>query len=102
MEVNIIVKVIERIIYKWLHLIIDGDGCLSNRQFSFRTARSTFDTTKVVFELARKAFDEGKFCALVTCDIKNAFNSAEWNGIIEALMVAYLTDLNKFLSSTKP
>ena len=35
--------------------------------------------------LAQAAIEEGKCCAVITLDVKNAFNSAKWNKIIEAL-----------------
>ena len=85
---NTIGKVLERVIYNRLYPLIDSDGYLSNRQFGFRKARSAVDATKLVFELARKAYDEGKYCALVTLDMKNALNSVRWNHIIEALIAA--------------
>lgn len=67
---NAIGKVLERMMYNWLYLIIDSSGSLSNRQFDFR-----------------KAF-EGKYYPLVILDIKKGFSSARLNFIIEALIAA--------------
>ena len=50
------------------------------------------DAIDTVMEIARKAIEgkswEGgskKYCAIVTLDVKNAFNSAQWSQILKAL-----------------
>lgn len=70
--------------------MIDKGITLSNRQFDFRKPRLTVDATKVVMELARRAVDEGRFCALVALNTGNAFNFTGWNGITEALTAAQM------------
>lgn len=76
-------KVVERIIYNGLYLILDSGCYLSDAylNFDFWKARPAVDATKVVIELVRTAF-EGKYCALVIPDIKNVLNSSRWNRII--------------------
>ena len=85
-------KVFERIICNRLKTYTEGDRGLSDRQFGFRKAKSTVDAIRTVMDIAYKAI-EGKrwkggskeYCAIITLDVKNAFNSAQWNHILEAM-----------------
>ena len=85
-------KVFERIIYRRLAKSIEDSNGLSERQYGFRQKRSTLDAIKFVIDRASegikgRVWKRGtkKYCALVTLDIKNAFNTANWLRIIEAL-----------------
>ena len=70
----------------------DTERGLSDNQFGFRIARSTVDAIDRLIDVARKAI-EGKrwkggakqYCAMVTFDVKNAFNSAQWGRILITL-----------------
>ena len=86
-------KVLERIISKRLLKVAEDNGALSERQFGFRKARSTVDAIQAVVEIATAAIEGGRwrygtmeYCAVVTLDIRNAFNSAEWCQIRRALV----------------
>uniref|UniRef100_A0ABD2W5G2 Reverse transcriptase domain-containing protein n=1 Tax=Trichogramma kaykai TaxID=54128 RepID=A0ABD2W5G2_9HYME len=59
---------------------------------SFRRGRSTVDAIQTVVSTARKALEGNRwldgtieYCAVVTLDVKNAFNSVQWNNILNAL-----------------
>ena len=96
-------KMLERVIYNRLLPIIEYKDGLSERQFGFRQAHSTIDAVDVVLKLARDAMSSKKCCAVVTLDIKNAFNSASWEWIKSSLaktgVPSYLTKLlNSYLS----
>lgn len=58
---------------------------LSEQQFGFRPGRSTVDALRKVFEFGRVAKAEKKYAVLIALDVKNAFNSAPWPKIDEAL-----------------
>jgi len=67
-------------------------GDLFHLQFGFRKARSTVDAISLVTGIARNAIEGSRwrggskeYCIVVTLDIKNAFNSANWNCILESL-----------------
>lgn len=85
-------KLLESIVCKRLEACIETAGGLSNHQFGFRKARSTVDAINVVVKTAANAI-EGKrwrnggkeYCLVVTLDIKNAFNTANWEVIVDAL-----------------
>uniref|UniRef100_A0A2M4BC18 Putative waldo-3 aae n=1 Tax=Anopheles marajoara TaxID=58244 RepID=A0A2M4BC18_9DIPT len=77
-------KLLERLILNRLTPHTEGARGLSDRQYGFRTGRSTTDAIRRVVETAR---DRGgdKFCAIVTIDVKNAFNNASWLAIARSL-----------------
>ena len=63
---------------------------LSENQFEFQKGKSTVDAIHAVVDIATKARRRtGKrkgFCALISIDIRNAFNTARWNICIEAMV----------------
>ena len=60
------------------------------KQFGFRKGRSTVDAIQAAVNIAtnaRKGTGKRKgFCALISIDIRNAFNTARWNICMEAMM----------------
>lgn len=85
-------KILEKIIVGRLQDFTEGPLGLSERQFGFRKAKSTTDAIMLVVNTAREAISgkrwkrgAKKYCAIVTLDVKNAFNSARWPQIISAL-----------------
>ncbi|CAB0041209.1 unnamed protein product, partial [Trichogramma brassicae] len=85
-------KILERIICDRLEAFTERPGGLSERQYGFRKGRSTIDAIQDVISTAREAI-AGKrwyrgtkeYCAVVTLDVRNAFNSARWDNILAAL-----------------
>ena len=85
-------KVLERIICNRIEAYTEGPQGLSDNQYGFRKARSTVDAIGAVISIARKAITgkrwrrgAKKYCAIVTLDVKNAFNTARWGPILAAL-----------------
>lgn len=85
-------KILERIIYDRLLQHAEQREALSEHQYGFRKSRSTIDAVNMVKKIATNAiagtrWKEGskQYCAVVTLDVKNAFNSANWNYIKRAL-----------------
>lgn len=80
-------KCLERIIYDRILKEVEKADGISNMQFGFRKAKSTVDAISLVVNTAKAAIqgNRRKYCAIITLDIKNAFNSAGWNFIIETL-----------------
>ncbi|CAB0031171.1 unnamed protein product [Trichogramma brassicae] len=85
-------KILERIICDRLEAFTKRPGGLSERQYGFRKGRSTIDTIEDVISTAREAIagkrwyrGTKKYCAVVTLDVRNAFNSARWDNILAAL-----------------
>jgi Reverse transcriptase (RNA-dependent DNA polymerase) len=82
-------KLFEKIILHRLTKVTEGDHGLSENQFGFRKGKSTLQAILTVTEGAKIAQAKKKggnrFCALITIDVKNAFNSADWSAIADAL-----------------
>ncbi|XP_037944340.1 uncharacterized protein LOC119677145 [Teleopsis dalmanni] len=89
-------KVFERIISERLQQYLEGPNGLSDKQNGFRRARSTVDAIRTVTNIAKEATSGGytamKYCAVITLDIKNAFNSANWSEILLALKTLKVLD----------
>lgn len=85
-------KVLERILSGRLTEHIERVQGLSDNQYGFRKRRSTIDAIARVIKSAREAIagkrwrrGGKKYCAIITLDVKNAFNSACWGRIMEGL-----------------
>lgn len=82
-------KVLEKLIKSRLKTAIQAAGDLSPKQYGFRVGMSTIDAILEVSEAVRRAEDHNHFSRritlLVTLDVKNAFNSARWCDMLEAL-----------------
>ena len=83
-------KLLGEIILQRLQGHMVGENGLSENQFGFWKDRSTFDAIQAVVDIATKARrGTGKrkgFCALISIDIRNAFNTAKWDICIEAMV----------------
>lgn len=81
---NVLGKLMEQMILGRLQTEITRNGDLNEQQFGFRAGRSTIDAIKKVQQIADEAKGEPrslkKFCALITLDVQNAFNTAPWGG----------------------
>ena len=82
-------KLLEKLVRPRLQAAIRAAGDLSERQYGFRTGRSTIDAIQEVVKAARSTERGNHFsrpvCLLVTLDVKNAFNSVRWVDALEAL-----------------
>ena len=83
-------KILERIIHGRIEEVTDRQ--LSDKQFGFRKGRLTLDGIDLVVKTANEAISgkrwkngEKEYCLVTALDIKNAFNSARLNPIMEAL-----------------
>lgn len=78
-------KLYEHLLLDRLNVELERTGGLSSNQFGFRKGRQTIDAVNEVLRAARQALAEREFCVVVTIDVKNAFNSASWQLILEKL-----------------
>lgn len=86
-------KLFELLIRPRLTEAVQAAGDLSDRQYGFRKGRSTIGA---VAEVLRAVDETTKVChgarplvLLVTLDVRNAFNSARWVDILEALETVF-------------
>lgn len=82
---NVFGKVMEHLIKERIKEKIKENGDLASNQYGFREGKSTLDAMEVVVKIAEEAKKERKICAMTLLDVKNAFNSIPWKGIINEL-----------------
>ena len=97
-------KTLKRFIFKWIEAATGH--LLADNQYGFRKGRSTIDAINQVVGNGKEAISgkrwkggSKKYCLLVTLDVRNAFNSARWKNICQALdkldVPAYLKNMIK-------
>lgn len=74
-------KLLEKIIDNRLREFLDTNDGLHDRQFGFRKGRSTIDALNTL----KNTIKPNQKIGILTLDIKNAFNSAPWNAIVDAV-----------------
>lgn len=79
--ISVVGKTFEYMVKARLEEAMEGAGQLSDRQFGFRTGRSAVHAVEYVLGRVREC-REG-YVALVTFDVRNAFNTASWDLIAE-------------------
>jgi hypothetical protein len=103
-------KLLERLILGRLNQHIEITGGLSESQFGFRRGRSTLNAIQIVLDRAKWAgrgtWKYRDLFMLITLDVRNAFNSAPWIHIEQAIrerqVPKYLADLlRSFLSQRR-
>jgi hypothetical protein len=89
---DIVGKLFERILYARIEAITESPNGLSSQQYGFRKGKSTLDALSAVVDIAKNALDGDRwlggrkeYCAIVTLDVKNAFNTARWPTILGAM-----------------
>ncbi|XP_060665665.1 uncharacterized protein LOC132797929 [Drosophila nasuta] len=72
---DIVGKLFERVLYRRIEEITEGPSGLSNQQYGFRKDRTG----------QRWLGGAKEYCAIITLDVKNAFNTAKWISILSAM-----------------
>lgn len=75
-------KLFEKILDNRLRQYLDDNDGLHDRQFGFRKGRSTTDALEALKTTVKSS---NLKVGVLTLDIKNAFNSAPWKAILEAM-----------------
>ncbi|KAI5717436.1 hypothetical protein M8J77_005918 [Diaphorina citri] len=78
-------KLMEHLLRARLEKEIEDRGGLSSRQYGFRKGKSTIDAVHRVMEIAAGAKARNEACVMVALDIRNAFNSVSWAGVLREL-----------------
>lgn len=86
---NTVGKLFERIIKQRLEKHLEETDGLSDKQYGFRKGRSIVDAIRKMMEIVDKSSTgplyKRQLCAVISLDVKNAFNTAKWDRIEEAL-----------------
>lgn len=88
-------KLLERLLKPRISKSVEEAGGLSKRQYGFRPKMSTLGAIQDVIDTVKSAQNGSqhskKISLLATLDVRNAFNSARWIDMIEALEVNFKT-----------
>jgi len=93
-------ELFEKVLDNRLRGFLDDNEGLDSRQFGFRKGRSTIDALNKL----KETISPNQKIGILTLDIKNAFNSAPWSAIMEAMhekeIPAYLKQMiNSYLDN---
>lgn len=77
-------KLLESLLLNRLEVNVEEMGGLSDMQHGFRKGKSTVGAIKEVVETANMAKTKLEFCAIITLDVKNAFNTVKWKVVLDA------------------
>lgn len=90
-------KVYERLIKMRIENELENNGGLSPLQYGFTRKKSTVDAMLEVKRRALAAKNENKLCVMVMADVRNAFGSVSWTGVVNELkrknISKYLTNV---------
>lgn len=78
-------KIYEKLIQIRLSSEIERNGGLSPQQYGFRSGKSTLDAMLEVRRIGTDAKRRNKLCVMTMADVRNAFGSVPWDGIIMEL-----------------
>jgi len=92
-------KLLEKIIDNRMRTFIDANDCLHDTQFGFRAGRSTTDAVDLLMTIDSESGPNVR-TGILTLDIQNAFNSAPWEKIVDAMRrLDFPTYLCRMISS---
>lgn len=77
-------KLFEKLISGRIRTHLEGTGGLTENQHGFRRGHSTLNAMERIKQITYTTGDKG-ITGMVTIDVKNAFNSAPWSKILEAV-----------------
>ena len=93
-------KILERIIKDRMEFYAEPAHLNSDKQFGFRRGGSTIKALNYIVEAVDKARGSSKKCALISFDIKGAFDHCWWPNILRIMhQRAYPTDLIELIAS---
>lgn len=78
-------KVLDKVLARRLQHHMETGQHFLERQFGFRSGRSTTAATEALLDVIRRGRAEGKHTLVVTLDIENAFNSIDHSYVLERL-----------------
>lgn len=78
-------KILDKIVTNKLSHFLESNHRLNDMQFGFRRHRSAIDALHKVVEVVNENKTMGLMTALISYDIKSAFNTARWSSILHAL-----------------
>lgn len=89
---NTVGKLFEKIISRRLNRFLEDTGAISEKQYGSRRNRPAIGALKKLQEIVATANGGGLVVGMIALDVRNAFNSAPWNGILNSLRAMAVLD----------
>ena len=95
----ILSKVLEKLILQRLEPIIKQKNLIPDHQFGFRSQHSTIEQVNRVYQVARTAMEQRKYCTAAFIDVSQAFDKVWHPGLLYKLKQQLPADMYKMLFS---
>jgi len=92
-------KVLEKLILQRLQPTIKHKNLIPNHQFGFRQQHSTIEQVNRVYQVARRAMEQRKYCTAAFLDVSQAFDKVWHPGLLYKLKQQLPVDMYRILSS---
>ena len=83
--IPVLLKVLEKIIYKWLYTFLINENILFESQYGFRHGRCTIQALTEFIGIVIEGFQEKKFILGVFIDLSKAFYTLEHSTLLKKL-----------------
>jgi retron-type reverse transcriptase len=83
--INTTAKVLEKVLINRIMHHIYTNNLMSNNQYGFTPQTSTVDAVMALKDFVQESINEGQYVAVVSLDVKGAFDAAWWPGILASL-----------------
>jgi hypothetical protein len=78
-------KVLEKVLINRIMYYMHSHNLLSQNQYGFTPQTSTVDAVMDLKDYVQRSMEEGQYIALISIDVKGAFDAAWWPGILFSL-----------------
>ena len=78
-------KMLEKILDEWLDQSLEDNQLINNHQYGFRKNCSAIDALDHILSLTKGKRQTGHKVAIITFDIKGAFDNVPWSSVLEQL-----------------
>jgi hypothetical protein len=82
---NTAAKVLEKVLISRIMHHVYSNNLMNNNQYGFTPQTSTVDAVMALKDYVQSSIDDGQYVAVISLDVKGAFDAAWWPGILASL-----------------
>jgi hypothetical protein len=98
--INTTAEVLKKVLISRIMHHIYTNNLMSNNQYGFTPQTSTVDALMALKDFVQESINEGQYIAVISLDVKGAFNTAWWPGILASLRNLYKLCVSYFNERT--